>query len=191
MSLVSYTRNASRQKLFRQQWISILLNRGIYDVGQIQQYLVNNLAIKEVTTVTIHSDIREIEERAEKTLIDEFAEARIKLLNQHQYLYTEALEAWDKSKKEQVTETEEETPQGYKHKVTKTKSAGGAQYLATAQAQLDRMAKLMGLDAPTKVDIEQSLPDGISLEQALAKLANIIEQKPVMNDELEVKDEGF
>jgi len=166
---------------FRQQWVSILLNRGIYNVKEIQQYLEHKLGI-QASDSTVRRDITDINDRYENEIIDQLQDAKEKLIAQHTLLYHEAMNAWDKSKKDITDITEEEIydHEGnlitVKNKKMVKKSNGATNYLVIANSQLERMSKLLGTDSPDKIKWENTLPAGITPDQAIKQLSEIIKK---------------
>jgi hypothetical protein len=179
---LNFNRGPTREKNFRKQWVAILTNRGLHKVEDIQKYLGEKLGI-EVAISTIYSDLRELDEEYKSTALDELQQAKRVLIEQHTMLYQEAMKAWDDSIGIEEIVTEEDVVSGdgsvlgVKKKIVKKRSNGQIGYITAAERQLERMAKIVGADAAKQIEWQNTLPDGITPENALKELAKIIESE--------------
>jgi len=134
------------------------------DIDQIDivEILVSKYGIKRVTQQTISNDLKALNER---TLLEskEIVLAQKKRITEiYEYEVNEAANAWEKSKQDKKTSTTE-TVVGGKGGADRGKGAekieeqyGNPAHLARMHAGADAIAKLYGLDAPVKQDVNLS-----------------------------------
>jgi hypothetical protein len=103
---------------------------------------------------TIHNDLVAIMEEWRQSAIRSFDDAVAEELARINLLELTYWQAWGESRGERVvTTTEKSIRQGGKASIRSEHMAGNPAFLAGVQWCMDRRIKLLGLDAPTKVDM--------------------------------------
>lgn len=124
----------------------------LYLEGEINQ---GQIAIQlGVSQSTVSRDIKEILTEWRESAIRDFDEARQIELNRLFKIENEMWAAWEKSKLDATSETEETSAAGVKLTIKKERQFGDPRYLQLALQCLDKRCKLLGLDQNvTKLEI--------------------------------------
>lgn len=117
---------------------------------------------ESISHMTVHRYVRGMQTQMMKSPLDQIQE---RVLADYEVLFQEAIEAWYKSQEDDVTfvEEREETLKGFREKVTERRRAqtGDPRHLANAHKALEAFRKIMGTDAPDKLEhiIKQEMTD--------------------------------
>lgn len=146
-------RRASRKKTAEREYAISELDAKGFNQGEIAATL-------GLSRATVNKILGKIARRANKAMVDRAIEEKQIQLNRLQYVYTEAMQAWEKSKGKFHSvkqKTVKESIGNVPGIVTKEETMSSAEerdgnpaFLATAMQAMADIRKLLGLDAPLK-----------------------------------------
>lgn len=155
-----------------------------YVKGWAQATIAEEMGLSEEL---VSADLRRIRKEWRDSRIRDFDEAQSVELAKIDRLEREAWEAWEKSKSDRETSMQE-TGSGLNARsrvqFKKQGQTGNQAYFATIQWCIDRRCKLLGLDAPDKLDarvLTENAPQG-TIDERMAKYADLFDGRAIVVD---------
>jgi hypothetical protein len=134
----------------RRQLVSKLRHEGVRTQGEIVARLRDDYGI-EVTQATVSTDLKALNQLWQSTAIENIDKWKKEVAGQYRYLYQQSLAAWELS----LEDAEEITTGGKDGPSEKVKGqSGNPSHIRNAQASLEAIRELLGLDAPKGIDID-------------------------------------
>lgn len=132
--------------------------------------------VYRVAQQTISHWVRQINAWLVPQFINTVREIRCQHTEHLTHLFQEAMKAWERSKQDAVTKTEESGTGGEdggswsKEGTTTRGQAGNPSFLAEARAALREIREMWGADSPKRIDLQGDLRvAGVSRDEARAK----------------------
>jgi hypothetical protein len=134
----------------RRQIVSKLRHEGVKTQAAIVERLKEDYGI-EVTQATVSGDLKALDRLWKASAIDNIDKWKQEVAGQYRYLYQQSLAAWEIS----LEDAEEISTGGKDGPSEKVKGqSGNPSHIRNAQASLEAIRELLGLDAPKGIDID-------------------------------------
>jgi len=174
-----------RQREFDLQEISSLYLQGWIQAA-IADHLAKNRSYK-VSQQTISADIKTIQKRWLDSSLVDYDQAKAKELAAIDHLERVAWEAYDLSKDPIVKRKTAKKVDGETTEATQEVSLGygDAKFLDKVSWCIDRRIKLLGLDAPTGMNVtwQDKLPEGVDPDDVKRRLAKMLAAKAIVKQD--------
>ena len=155
-----------------------------YVKGWSQSDICNQMGLSEDR---VSDDLRAIRKEWRESRIRDFDEAQAQELAKIDRLEREAWDAWERSQRDRETSTTEQA-QGMNARqrvqFRKQGQTGNQSYLTTVQWCIDRRCKLLGLDAPERLNahvLNENAPQG-TIDERMAKYADLFQRQAIVVD---------
>jgi predicted transcriptional regulator len=138
-------------------------------VWSLRQQMWTQLRISKelkISQPAVNKILKRMTERFSAELMDDIIKVKIEQVAQHEFIADEYFQAWEKSKKRHKRDCSRSG--GIENSFDETEESdqyGDPRYLAGAMKAKEEIRKILGADAPTKIDV--ALPDVNDARQQL------------------------
>ncbi len=105
-----------------------------------------------LTAGRISQIVRRVDEYIFPQLVDDIRKIKIEQTGELQHVYREAMDAWERSKQDEVTVRDGFTPMGTTKITTKKGQVGNPAFLNVAMKAKEDIRKIWGADAPLRTE---------------------------------------